>query len=694
MNYLRIATDKVNQALVPADFSSVELTANVNPASLAAIVVSADSAAAAVATQLKTESGLTDLPVIINEGRAQADLRAEIARAATAYQAKVLPAFLRDLVAFSEQRPLSFTTPGHHNGKYLAKYPAGWVLANFYGENFLASDTSDTVPALGDMMMHMGSPLAAQQMAAKAFNADKVYFCTNGTTSANTICASALLQPGDVVLFDRNNHKSLYNAVLVQQQAKPVYLATDRNPLGLIGGLQAGRIDRQQLIDAAVAANPAVAHRKRPFRLAVLQTETYDGVVTDPKWLLEQLGDLCDYILFDCAWGGYEQFVPLLRKLSPLQLQLTADDPGILVTQSVHKQQAGFAQTSQILKKDSHIKGQKRYVDHKRFNHAYLKFVTTSYSYPVYASLVANAAIAQSPANEQQWQQALRRSISAMQRLAKEAHYFKPLAAPALQTQSQTELATKLDAWRLTPETTWHGFKRMAANEAILDPLKFTVQTPGVDVETGQYAPTGIPAAVVHEFMLERNIVPAKSDLNSLLFLVTPGDSTTDLDELVDAFLEFERLYAADAPLKQALPQVAKRYAKRYAGYTLQQLCHELHTFYAKNHTWQMQQALFAKEKMQDYPMTAAAADRAFMQGEMELVPLKDVCGRIALQGALPYPPGIFIVAPGERWTHLDQQYFTVLLHAAQQYPGFDPEIQGVYVTGDDRLCQVAVMPE
>ena len=69
----------------------------------------------------------------------------------------------------------------------------------------------------------------------------------------------------------------------------------------------------------------------------------------------------CDYILFDSAWVGYEQFIPMMKDCSPLLLDLGPEDPGIFVTQSVHKQQAGFSQTSQIHKKDSHIKGQSRY---------------------------------------------------------------------------------------------------------------------------------------------------------------------------------------------------------------------------------------------------------------------------------------------------------------------------------------------
>ncbi len=67
--------------------------------------------------------------------------------------------------------------------------------------------------------------------------------------------------------------------------------------------------------------------------------------------VVDKIGHLCDYILFDSAWVGYEQFIPMMADCSPLLLELTPDDPGIFVTQSVHKQQAGFSQTSQIHKR-------------------------------------------------------------------------------------------------------------------------------------------------------------------------------------------------------------------------------------------------------------------------------------------------------------------------------------------------------
>lgn len=194
----------------------------------------------------------------------------------------------------------------------------------------------------------------------------------------------------------------------------------------------------------------------RPFRLAVLQLETYDGIFYDAKLILEKLGRLCDYILFDCAWGGYEQFVDVLKDYSPFQQTYGPDDPGILVTQSVHKQQAGVGQASQILKKDSHIKGQKRYVDHKHFNHAYMKYVTTSYSYPVYASLVANSAMAASPAVNNWWNDTVKLGIDFRKRLLKESKLFKPLVPPTVHGQKWEDLPTDLlaqdpEAWKLSP---------------------------------------------------------------------------------------------------------------------------------------------------------------------------------------------------------------------------------------------------
>lgn len=109
--------------------------------------------------------------------------------------------------------------------------------------------------------------------------------------------------------------------------------------------------------------------------------------------MIDTVGHLCDYILFDSAWVGYEQFIPMMADSSPLLLELNENDPGIFVTQSVHKQQAGFSQTSQIHKKDNHIRGQARFCPHKRLNNAFMLHASTSPFYPLFAALDVNAKI-------------------------------------------------------------------------------------------------------------------------------------------------------------------------------------------------------------------------------------------------------------------------------------------------------------
>ena len=680
MDFLKIAFGSgVNLSKIK-NWESVPIDRVKNSAEIAAIVIqNKDPNAQKQAQALRDQSGFS-IPIIEVDRQVSTADREKIVDLAKNYEQKMVPGFLTDLINFAQAKPISFTTPGHHNGQYYDKHPAGVVFNKFFGKNLMFADTSDTVPQLGDTMTHAGTPLDAEKLAAKTYHADKVYFCTNGTTSANSICASALLSEGDLVLFDRNNHKSLYNSALVMSGAKPVYISTDRNALGLIGEMDPDFLTEDKIRAEVAKVDPEKANAKRPFRLAIVQAETYDGVFYDAKWIVDRIGKLCDYILFDCAWGGFEEFVPIMRHLSPLLLNLGPDDPGILVTQSLHKQQAGMAQASQILKKDSHIKGQKRYVDHKHFNHAYLKFVTSSYAYPLYASLTVNSYVTAGEGNKKWWADTLRMGIEWRQKLLKQSKLFKPLVPDNFAEIPTADLMNEAKYWNMSQDDDWHGFRKMSSGEAMIDPLKITVKTPGIDVKNAKYEETGIPGAVVAEFLMENHIIRAKNDLNSLLFLLTPGDSQEELDTLLDAFLKFEKYYDEDALVKDVLPFLYQEYPERYHGYTLKQLCQEMHEYYKENKTFVLQQELFAKPNMQNYQMTPAEADQLFKKDQTELVDLEDVVGRTAAEGALPYPPGVFIVAPGEKWGEVDQKYFEVLAHAIEKFPGFVPEIQGVYL--------------
>ena len=683
---LKIGTTSTTEEYVPLPWLASNVYSGITAAELAAFVLpKADEVAYQKAQELMAKDGL-QVPVILvdaGESLSKEELQNKVAQAAQQYETENVPGFLRDLINCADEKPVSYTTPGHHNGQFYEKHPAGVVFKKFFGDNMLRADVSDTVAELGDTLTHGGTPLDSEQEAAQAFNADKVYYVTNGTTSSNTICANAVLSEGDLVLFDRNNHKSLYNSALIMTGAKPVYLPTSRNPLGLIGPVISDDLDEEKIRAEIAKVDPERAKAKRPFRMAVLQLETFDGVFYNAKWLLDKIGKLCDYVLFDCAWGGYEQFVNIMKQLSPLQYQYTADDPGILVTQSIHKQQAGLAQTSQILKKDAHIKGQKRYVDHKHFNNAYLKYVTTSYSYPIYASLTVNTALAKGEAPKKWWEEAMKKGIRFRKTLNQKSKLFKTLNAQEINEKSEQELMDNLSYWKMEETDDWHGFKGIAKDEAIISPLKLTVVCPGINLATGKYEEIGIPGKVIGEYLTEKRVITCKSDLYSTLFLLTPGERDADLEALLTSFLEFEEYYLRDAPLEQVLPRLVKQNPDRYRNYTIRQLCQEMHEYYAKNEIYKLQQDLFLKKTFQDYEMTPAKADKLFMKNEGELVDLDEIEGRVALEGALPYPPGGSIVAPGEKWQKIDVDYFKILMGAIDKFPGFDPEIQGVYLNKD-----------
>lgn len=174
---------------------------------------------------------------------------------------------------------------------------------------------------LGDLLIHEGSAKHAQKFAAKVFNADKTYFVLNGTSAANKVVTNALLTRGDLVLFDRNNHKSNHHGALIQAGATPVYWKPRAIRSALSAALTSAAL--MSITCGISSAKRLKANASRPFRLAVIQLGTYDGTVYNARQVVDKIGHLCDYILFDSAWVGYEQFIPMMADCSPLLLELT-----------------------------------------------------------------------------------------------------------------------------------------------------------------------------------------------------------------------------------------------------------------------------------------------------------------------------------------------------------------------------------
>ena len=132
--------------------------------------------------------------------------------------------------------------------------------------------------------------------------------------------------------------------------------------------------------------------------------------------------------------------------------------------------------------------------------------------------------------------------------------------------------------------------------------------------------------------------------------------------------------------MKTMIPQITQQHPYRYADYTIQRLCQEMHDFTRQNRVNELQKALFREATMPKPRMDAQRAQFELMRGNAELVPLSETEGRIALEGALPYPPGIICCVPGEEWNAPVRKYFEVLAESINRFPGFAPELQGVYV--------------
>ena len=613
------------------------------------------------------------------------DYKEEIEQIISSYEALILPPFFKALADYVGDNNAQFDCPGHQGGQFFTKHPTGRAFYDFFGDHIFRADLCNADVKLGDLLIHEGYAHDAQAHAATVYNADKTYFVLNGTSSANKVVLNALLTPGDIILYDRNNHKSICHGGLVMSGATPIYLETARNPFGSIGGILEHCFDESYIRNLIGEKDPNKAKAERPIRLAVIQLGTYDGTIYNARQVVDKIGHLCDYIFFDSAWVGYEQFIPMMKDCSPLLLELGPNDPGILVTQSVHKQQAGFSQTSQIHKKDKHIKGQDRYVDHKRFNNSFMMHASTSPFYPLFASLDVNAKIHEGELGKQLWRECIELGIDARKSVLSLCKYLRPLVPPIVHGKkweegNTQEMANDVSYFAFEPNAKWHSFKGYGEGQYFIDPCKFQLITPGINVETGEYEDFGIHANILANYLRENRIIPEKCDLNTILFLMTPAESKEKMDALVHQLVRFEDLIDRNAPMEEVLPSIYYSHIDKYKGYHIRQLCQEMHDFYKDRNVSTLQQRLFSKEYFPEYVMNPQEANFEFQRNKGELVPLDEVEGRIALEGALPYPPGVLCVQPGERWSRTACDYFLALEEGINQLPGFAPEIQGVYL--------------
>src|SRR3954470_23948373 len=316
-----------------------------------------------------------------------------IIREAKSYLEGVQPPFFKALLDYAEEGSYSWHCPGHSGGVAFLKSPVGQMFHQFFGENMLRADVCNAVDELGQLLDHTGPVAASERNAARIFNADHCFFVTNGTSTSNKMVWHHTVAPGDIVVVDRNCHKSILHSIIMCG-AIPVFLTPTRNHLGIIGPIPLEEFTPAN-IARKIEANPfaRAAANKKP-RILTLTQSTYDGIAYNVEMLKQTLNGTIETLHFDEAWLPHATFHDFYKDMHAIgKDRPRSKDAIIYATHSTHKLLAGISQASQILVQES----QTRKLDRHAFNEAFLMHTSTSPQYAIIASCDVAAAMMEPP---------------------------------------------------------------------------------------------------------------------------------------------------------------------------------------------------------------------------------------------------------------------------------------------------------
>ena len=504
-----------------------------------------------------------------------------IIREAKAYLDGVAPPFFKALVDYAQDGSYSWHCPGHSGGVAFLKSPVGRMFHQFFGENMLRADVCNSVDELGQLLDHTGPIAQSERNAARIFNADHCFFVTNGTSTSNKMVWHHTVAPGDVVVVDRNCHKSILHAIIMTGSV-PVFLRPTRNHYGIIGPIPQGEFTAQA-IQAKIAANPlleGVDPKSVKPRILTLTQSTYDGVLYNTETIKHALDGYIDTMHFDEAWlphAAFHKFYGVFHAMGKSRPR--PKDQIVFATQSTHKLLAGISQASQVLVQDS----QTRKLDPHLFNEAYLMHSSTSPQYAIIASCDVSAAMMEAPGGRALVEESIAESLDFRRAMRKvDAEYgkdwwFKVWGPEKL---APAGIGNSSD-WMLKANAKWHGFGNLAEGFNLLDPIKCTIMTPGLDV-SGKFAKTGIPAAIVTKFLVEHGVVVEKTGLYSFFIMFTIGITKGRWNTLVTALQQFKDDFDRNAPMWKIMPEFCAS-NPRYERMGLMDLSQSIHELYAKD---------------------------------------------------------------------------------------------------------------
>jgi len=596
-----------------------------------------------------------------------------IIREARKYLDSVAPPFFKALMNYAADGSYSWHTPGHSGGVAFLKSPVGQMFHQFFGENMLRADVCNAVEELGQLLDHNGPVAASEENAARIFNSDHLFFVTNGTSTSNKIVWNSTVATGDIVVVDRNCHKSILHAIIMTG-AIPVFLMPTRNHYGIIGPIPRHEFDPQSIADK-IAAHPfaSQAKNKKPRILCITQS-TYDGVIYNVEDIKDMLGDSIECLHFDEAWlphATFHEFYTNMHAIGSSE-RPRAEHATVFATQSTHKLLAGLSQASQILVQEP----QNSNFDMHRFNESFLMHTSTSPQYSIIASCDVAASMMEQPAGRALVEESLHEALNFRRAMRKvdvdfgDEWWFKVWGPDHF---SDAEVPIQ-DEWMINPNEEWHDFEIAGSGFNMLDPIKATIITPGLNVK-GDFDELGIPATIVTKYLSEHGIVVEKTGLYSFFIMFNIGITKGRWNSLVTELQQFKDDYDQNLPMWRVMPEFVKK-SPQYERMGLQDLCTAIHGVYKQNNVAKITNDMYLSN-IEPAMLPAEAWDR-MAHNQVERVTIDQLEGRITATMITPYPPGIPLMVPGERFTAEVISYLRYIKNFNQEFPGFESDVHGL----------------
>jgi arginine decarboxylase len=543
-----------------------------------------------------------------------------------------------------------------------------WIqdMGAFYGPNIFLAETSATSGGLDSLLEPQGPIKEAQELASRAFGSKQTFFATNGTSTCNKIVVQAIVRPGDIVLVDRDCHKS-HHYGMVLAGAEVVYLDSyPLNEYSMYGAVPLREIKHQLLALKAAGKLDRV-------RMLLLTNCTFDGLVYNVQRVMEEcLAIKPDLVfLWDEAWFAFARFSPTyrqrtamrtannLRKLLKTDVHATAYEAQqadladasdevllntrllpppnarvrVYATQSTHKTLTSLRQGSMIHVSDSDFKGEVE----QSFHEAYMTHTSTSPNYQIIASLDVGRRQVELEGFEFVQRQieaamSMRRAISSHPLLKK---YFKVLTAGDMIPEE----------YRQSGVTSYHDDEQgwtdiwdcWEQDDFVLDATRVTLAVGG----TGWDGDTFKTKILMDKYGIQIN----KTSRNSVLFMTNIGTTRSSVAYLIEVLVEIakeldDRLDDASKMERMSFDRRVKNLTENYPP---------LPDFSRFHDAFRPDDVTPEGDIRSAYYLSYDDKNCDYFELDGGLKDMLDACQEVVSASfIIPYPPGFPILVPGQ----------------------------------------------